>query len=70
MNEKLLITEIKVDENTETTREMNEAEWSQYLAIQEAIEAAEQKKKEDELAKAALLQKLGITAQEAKLLLS
>jgi len=70
MSERLTITEVKVDENTEIVREMNEAEWAKYLATQEAIEAAKLKKEQDELAKAALLEKLGITAEEAKLLLS
>jgi Mg/Co/Ni transporter MgtE len=69
MSERLTITEVKVDENTEIVREMNEAEWAKYLATQEAIEAAKLKKEQDELAKAALLEKLGITAEEAKLLL-
>jgi hypothetical protein len=70
MSERLTITEVKVDENTEVTREMNDVEWTKYLAAQEAIEAAKLKKEQDELAKAALLNKLGITEEEAKLLLS
>jgi len=51
-------------------REMNAAEYKIYEAEQ-AIEAANQAKaKEKATAKAALLSKLGITEEEAKLLLS
>ena len=70
MSDKLTITEVKVDEQTETVREINESEWAKYLATQEAIETSKLQKKQNELAKAALLDRLGITADEAKLLLS
>jgi hypothetical protein len=59
--------------NTETDevidREMNDAEFAQYEADQaaRAIQEAEAEAKAN--AKAALLEKLGITADEAKLLL-
>lgn len=51
-------------------REMNDAEFEQYQKDQ--IDFAEQAKrlKEKETQKALLLEKLGITADEAKLLLS
>ena len=54
----------------ETLRDMNAAELAQLateIAKREAIEAAEAQAATD---KAALLDKLGITADEAKLLLS
>jgi hypothetical protein len=60
--------------NTETNevieREMNDAEFAQYEADQ--AEAAERAEAEATKAaeKAALLERLGITAEEAKLLLS
>lgn len=53
----------------DTTREMNDAEfaeWQERIAAQEAAAAALAAK---EVARAALLDKLGITADEAKLLL-
>jgi hypothetical protein len=51
-------------------REMNDIEFAQYQADQKAmaIEKAEVKVKQDE--KAALLERLGLTAEEAVLLLS
>lgn len=65
------ITTIHNIETDETeTREMNDAELEAYQAIQTELaeEAAAQAKAEAD--KAALLAKLGITADEAKLLLS
>lgn len=53
----------------DTTREMNDAEfaeWQERIAAEEAEAAALAAK---EVARAALLDKLGITADEAKLLL-
>jgi hypothetical protein len=51
-------------------REMNDAEFAQYEADQAAVatQAAEEAAKAAE--KTALLERLGITAEEAKLLLS
>lgn len=65
-----MVTEHNVDKDTLVTREMNDAEfseWEEKLAKRQAIESAEAKAEAD---KAALLDKLGITADEAKLLLS
>jgi hypothetical protein len=60
--------------NTETDevidREMTAAEFKQYEADQEAFAAREAEIKAKATAKAALLSKLGITAEEAVLLLS
>ena len=61
---------VNAETGEETIRNMNEAELTQLakdVAEREAIEAAEAKAEAD---KAALLAKLGITADEAKLLLS
>jgi hypothetical protein len=51
-------------------REMNEAEYAQYLKDAAEFEARRNAKAKAEADKAALLAKLGITADEAKLLLS
>ncbi len=64
------VKEVNADTGKETVRDMNAAELAQLaqdVAEREAIEAAEAKAAID---KAALLAKLGITADEAKLLLS
>ena len=53
-----------------TDREMNDAEFAAYEAQQAADAAAAQAEADKATAKAALLTKLGITAEEAKLLLS
>jgi hypothetical protein len=61
---------VNAETGEETLRDMNAAELAQLakdVAEREAIEAAEAKAAAD---KAALLAKLGITAEEAKLLLS
>jgi hypothetical protein len=61
---------VDLETGEETLRDMNAAELAQLakdVAEREAIEAAEAKAQTD---KAALLAKLGITADEAKLLLS
>jgi len=61
---------VNAETGEEILRDMNEAELTQLakdVAQREAIEAAEAKAEAD---KAALLAKLGITADEAKLLLS
>ena len=51
-------------------REMNDTEYADWQAQQAADAAAAQAKADKATAKAALLTKLGITAEEAKLLLS
>lgn len=53
-----------------TEREMNAQELAQLEADKAKAEAEAQAKAEAEAAKAALLAKLGITEEEAKLLLS
>ena len=66
----LKIKTVNAETGEETFRDMNEAELAQLakdVAEREALEAAEAKAATD---KAALLAKLGITADEAKLLLS
>jgi hypothetical protein len=50
-------------------REMNDAEFAQYEAQQAAIAAAAQAAAERATARTALLAKLGITEEEAQLLL-
>ena len=60
--------------NTETDevidREMNDAEFVQYQADQAAYAERQAQAKAKATAKAALLDRLGITTDEAKLLLS
>ena len=60
--------------NSETNeivdREMNDEEFAKYQQQQIEYQKRELAKNEAEAAKAALLAKLGITADEAKLLLS
>ena len=51
-------------------REMNDTEYADYLAQQEANARAEAEATAKAQAKAALLAKLGLTEEEAKLLLS
>jgi len=66
----LKIKTVNAETGEETFRDMNADELAQLakdVAQREAIEAAEAKAETD---KAALLAKLGITADEAKLLLS
>lgn len=59
-----------VDTDEIETREMNDAEFAQYEADQAASAARQAKAEAETTARAALLTKLGITADEAKLLLS
>jgi hypothetical protein len=60
--------------NTETNevvdREMNDAEFAQYEADQAAQAEAQAEAEAKAIAKAALLEQLGITEEQAKLLLS
>lgn len=51
-------------------REMTDAEYKDYLAEQKVIADREQTKLQNEAAKNDLLNRLGITEDEAKLLLS
>jgi hypothetical protein len=51
-------------------REMNDAEFTQYKIDQAANATAQAEAEAKETAKAALLDRLGITAEEAQLLLS
>ena len=59
--------------NTETNevidREMNDAEFAQYQADQEAQATAKAEAEAKQTAKAAILDRLGLTAEEARLLL-
>jgi hypothetical protein len=64
----IVIHNIKTDEYIE--REMNELELQQFQEEQEQLVIDEQEKAEAAEAKAALLERLGITEVEAKLLLS
>lgn len=65
-----LIVEHNLETNEVIEREMNDLEYAQHLKDKATFEAAQQKKEEAEALKATLLTKLGITAEEAKLLLS
>ena len=51
-------------------REMNAAEFTQYQKDQAEFQAAKAEAEAKEAAKAALLERLGITADEVKLLLA
>jgi len=64
-----MITIHNMETNEIIEREMNDAELAQYEASQAEFAAREQAKAEQAIAKAALLAKLGITAEEAQLLL-
>lgn len=59
-----------LETNEVIDREMTEAEYADYLLSVEASELEKSKELEKEAAKAELLNRLGITADEAKLLLS
>lgn len=68
-------TKLKIgDQNAETGeliyREMNDAEFAQYEVDKANAQKENDKDKAKAIAKAALLNKLGITAEEAVLLLS
>lgn len=60
-------------ENVSEVREMTDAEYDDYLKLQKKLEkeAAEREAKEQEIlnAKAAVLTKLGLTTEEASLLI-
>ena len=65
-----MITIHDIATNTITNREMNDEEFALYQADQAAEIVAAQAEADKATAKAALLTKLGITEEEAKLLLS
>lgn len=65
-----MIKIVNAETGEEIEREMNVAEYKQYEADVKAFADKEAAKIEQETAKAALLTKLGITAEEAVLLLS
>jgi len=60
--------------NTETNeiidREMTDVEYADYQAQQALVIAEQEAKSESEAAKAALLERMGLTEEEARLLLS
>lgn len=59
-----------IETNEIETREMNDTEFAAYQALQAELADEATAKAKAEADKAALLAKLGITADEAKLLLS
>lgn len=65
-----LIQIINVETGEDIVREMNDEEFAQYKKDQAAEKAKSDAQNEAEIAKTALLEKLGITEDEAKLLLS
>ena len=65
----LIIKIFNTETGEEIVREMNAEELAQYEADQAALAAKEQAKAEQTIAKQALLDKLGITEEEAALLL-
>ena len=67
---KPMISILDAQTGEEVTREMNAAEFAQYKADQSDYEIQQAEKASKATAKAALLNKLGITAEEAVLLLS
>jgi hypothetical protein len=67
---KPMVREHNLETNEIIDREMTDAEHSVYLAEQQEIADQEAAAIQAALDKAALLEKLGITAEEAKLLLS
>jgi hypothetical protein len=64
-----IIKIVNAETGEEIVRDMNAEEIAQYEADQAEFAAREQAKAEQAIAKAALLAKLGITADEAQLLL-
>ena len=65
-----MVREHNLETDEVIDREMNDAEFEAYQAQQEANKAAEAAKAKAEADKAALLARLGLTEDEAKLLLS
>ena len=67
---KPIIKIVNVETGEEIEREMNDVEFEQYQADQVAEQARKAEKAAKAAAKAALLAQLGITEEQAKLLLS
>jgi|688.fasta_scaffold89043_4 hypothetical protein len=67
---KQMITVHDVETDTIVTREMTEQELSEHQSVIDQIEADKAKIAKAEADKAELLSKLGITADEARLLLN
>jgi hypothetical protein len=67
---KPLTTIVNAETGETETREMNELEFADYQALQTELADEATAKAKADTDKAALLAKLGITADEAKLLLS
>lgn len=65
----MLIVEHNVETGEVVEREMNADELAQWKTAQAAVAAAAKATTEKEAARKALLEKLGITADEARLLL-
>lgn len=65
-----IIKILDLETNQEIEREMNDAELEQHLKDKADFEARKQAEAEAQAKRQALLDKLGITAEEAKLLLS
>lgn len=66
---KPIIKIVNVETNEELEREMTDIEFAQYEADQTAAAQLQFDAKAQAIAKAALLERLGITEEEAKLLL-
>ena len=67
---KPMVKIVNAETGEEIEREMNAAEFAQYKLDQAEREALKAKESAQGVAKAALLERLGITAEEATLLLS
>jgi hypothetical protein len=61
---------VNAETGEEIEREMTDAEFKKYEADQKIVAAKVKAEEDAVIAKAALLERLGITADEAKLLLS
>ena len=67
---KPMIRIVDAETNEVIDREMNDVEFAQYQADKAAFESQQLQAEEKIQAKSALLEKLGITEDEAKLLLA
>lgn len=65
-----MVKEHNLETNEIIEREMTDEEYADYLKFQEEEEAKAEEERAKATAKADLLEKLGITEEEAKLLLS
>lgn len=65
-----LIKEVNAETGEEIVREATELEITELEALKESFEAEQAKKKADEAKRQAILDRLGLSAEEAKLLLS